>query len=296
MSQTYTIKIANDDLLSINVTAWDPAAVTPFNPPVFAYPTVAQGEQQIMASQNLYTYLVDQEGNINFPVLGKVHAAGLTRQELAKKMEDLISKYVENPLVNVQLLNFKITLMGDISRPGAYTVKNDRVSILDAIGMGGDLQLTANRKNILVIRDNDGVKEAHRMDITDPAIFASPYFYLKQNDIVYVEPIKIKQRSRTSSDRSFTMSLLTTVVSSLSIITSMVITIVNLNKTQFGKMEVMIPSVAAMSDFDEIVEPMFKEILSNQIENKELLLLRDELLPKLMVGDIDLSDIELLKR
>ena len=145
-------------------------------------------------------------------------------------MEDLISKYVENPLVNVQLLNFKITLMGDISRPGAYTVKNDRVSILDAIGMGGDLQLTANRKNILVIRDNDGVKEAHRMDITDPAIFASPYFYLKQNDIVYVEPIKIKQRSRTSSDRSFTMSLLTTVVSSLSIITSMVITIVNLNK------------------------------------------------------------------
>ena len=230
MSQTYTIKIANDDLLSVNVTAWDPAAVTPFNPPVFAYPTVAQGEQQIMASQNLYTYLVDQEGNINFPVLGKVHAAGLTRQELAKKMEDLISKYVENPLVNVQLLNFKITLMGDISRPGAYTVKNDRVSILDAIGMGGDLQLTANRKNILVIRDNDGVKEAHRMDITDPAIFASPYFYLKQNDIVYVEPIKIKQRSRTSSDRSFTMSLLTTVISSLSIITSMVITIVNLNK------------------------------------------------------------------
>lgn len=96
--------------------------------------------------------------------------------------------------------------------------------------MGGDLQLTANRKNILVIRDNDGVKEAHRMDITDPAIFASPYFYLKQNDIVYVEPIKIKQRSRTSSDRSFTMSLLTTVISSLSIITSMVITIVNLNK------------------------------------------------------------------
>lgn len=230
MSQTYTIKIADDDLLSINVTAWDPAAVTPFNPPVYAYPTVAQGEQQIMASQNLYTYLVDQEGNINFPVLGKVHAAGLTRQELAKKLEDMISQYVENPLVNVQLLNFKITLMGDISRPGSYVVKNDRISILDAIGLGGDLQLTANRKNILVIRDNDGVKESHRLDITDPSVFASPYFYLKQNDIVYIEPIKIKQRSRTSSDRSFTMSLLTSVISSVSIITSMVITIVNLKR------------------------------------------------------------------
>ena len=230
MSQTYTIKIANDDLLSINVTAWDPTAVTPFNPPVYAFPAVVQGEQQIQASQNLYTYLVDEDGNINFPVVGKVRAAGLTRQELAKNLEEKISKYVENPLVNVQLLNFKITLMGDVSRPGSYTVKNDRVSILDAIGMAGDLQLSANRENILVIRDNDGVKETHRMDITDPAIFASPYFYLKQNDIVYVEPIKIKQRSRTSSDRSFTMSLVTSLISSVSIITSMVITIVNLNR------------------------------------------------------------------
>ena len=230
MSQSYTTKITNDDLLSINVTAWDPAAVTPFNPPVYAYPSVAQGEQQIMASQNLYTYLVDQEGNINFPILGKVYVAGLTRQELGKKLEDMISKYVENPLVNVQLLNFKITLMGDVARPGAYTIRNDRISILEAIGLGGDLQLTANRKNILVIRDNNGVKESHRLDLTDPAIFASPYFYLQQNDIVYAEPIKNKQRSRTSADRSFTMSLLTTVISSVSIITSMVITIVNLKR------------------------------------------------------------------
>lgn len=230
MSQTYTTKITNDDLLSINVTAWDPAAVTPFNPPVFAYSTVPQGEQPLTSSQNLYTYLVDEEGNINFPVLGKVRAAGLTRQELAKKMEDMISKYVDSPLVNVQLLNFRITMMGDISRPGSYTIKTDRVSVIDAIGLAGDLQLTANRKNILIIRDNQGIKETHRLDITDPAIFASPYFYLKQNDIVYVEPIKIKQRSRTSSDRSFTMSVLTSLISSVSIITSMVITLVNLNK------------------------------------------------------------------
>lgn len=230
MSQTYTTKISNDDLLSINVTAWDPAVVTPFNPPVFAYSTVPQGEQPITSSQNLYTYLVDKEGNINFPVLGKVHVAGLTRQELAKNMEEMISKYVENPLVNVQLLNFKITMMGDVSRPGSYAIKNDRVSILDAIGMAGDLQLTANRKNILVIRDNNGVKERYRLDITDPAIFASPCFYLKQNDIVYVEPIKNKQRSRTRSDRSFAVSVLSSVISSVSIITSMVITIVNLNR------------------------------------------------------------------
>lgn len=169
--------------------------------------------------------MVDQDGNINFPVLGKVHVAGLTRQEIAEKLEGMISKYVENPLVNVQLLNFKITMMGDVSRPGALAIKNDRVSILDAIGMAGDLQLSANRKNILVIRDNNGVNEIYRMDITDPAIFASPCFYLKQNDIVYVEPIKIKQRSRTSSDRTFTISLLTSIISSLSMITSIIVSL-----------------------------------------------------------------------
>lgn len=228
MSQTYVTKITSDDLLSINVTAWDPAAVTPFNPPVFAYST--QGEQPLAVSESMYTYLVDKDGYINFPVIGKVHVAGLTRQEIASEMEKMISKYVDNPLVNVQLLNFKVTVMGEVSRPGSFTVKNDRLSILDAIGMVGDLPITANRKNILVIRDENGRKETYRLDITSPTIFESPCFYMKQNDVVYVEPIKNKQRSRTSSDRSFTMSVLTSVISSISIITSMVITIVNLNK------------------------------------------------------------------
>ena len=104
MSQAYTIKIENDDLLSINVTAWDPVAVTPFNPPVFAYSS--QGEQPLIASESMYTYLVDEDGCINFPIIGKVHVAGLTRQEISKKLESKISKYVKDPLVNVQLLNF----------------------------------------------------------------------------------------------------------------------------------------------------------------------------------------------
>lgn len=228
MSQTYSTKLTYDDLLSITVTAWDPAAVTPFNPPTFAYSI--EGEQPVFASQSMYTYLIDKEGYINFPVLGKIKAAGLTKQELATKMEDMISKYVEKPLVNIQLLNFKVTLMGELNRPGSYSVKNDRVTILDVIGMAGDLPLTANRKNILVIRESNGQKEIHRLDITDPAIFESPCFYLKQNDVVYVEPIKIKQRARTNSDRQFTMSLLSTLISSVSIISSMVITIVNLNR------------------------------------------------------------------
>ena len=225
MSQTYTIKISNDDLLSINVTGWNPEVVTPFNPPVFAYSTT--GEQPLTTSESLYTYLVDQNGDIKFPILGKIHVTGLTRLELASKMESMLSQYIEKPLVNVQILNFKITMMGDVSRPGSYTIRNDRVSILEAIGMTGDLQLTANRKNILVIRDDNGEKKTYRLDITDPGIFTSPAYYLKQNDIVYVEPIETKQRSRTRSDRQFNISLMSTLISAVSIITSMVITLVN---------------------------------------------------------------------
>lgn len=223
MSQNYVTGITSDDLLSISVTAWDPASVTPFNPPVFAY--AGEGEEAVMAAQSQYTYLVDREGYINFPVLGKIKVTGLTRLQLAEMMEDMISKYVENPLVNVQLLNFKVTVLGEVNRPGPFTIKNDRITILDVLGMAGDLPITANRKNVLIVRENAGQKDVIRMDLTDPALFASSGFYLKQNDVVYVEPVKNKQRTRTSSDRQFTMSLLTTIMTTVSIITSVIVAI-----------------------------------------------------------------------
>ena len=224
MSQKYITGITYDDLLSITVAAWYPASVTPFNPPAFSYSS--EGEQPVTGSQSLYTYLVDRDGYINFPVLGKIYVAGLTRLQLAEKMEEMISKYVEKPLVNVQILNFKVTVMGEVSRPGPFSIKNDRMTILDALGMAGDLPITANRKNVLVIRENEGQKDIIRIDLTDPAAFASPGFYLKQNDVVYVEPIKNKQRTRTSSDRQFTMSLLTTIMTTVSIVTSVIVAIV----------------------------------------------------------------------
>lgn len=230
MSQTYSTKLTYDDLLSITVANWDPASVTPFNPPIFAY-TTTEGEQPITPSQTLYTYLIDKEGYIEFPILGKVQAAGLTKEELATKLQDMISEYVKDtPLVQVQLLNFKVTIMGEFNRPGSYTIKSDRVSILDVIGMAGDLPLTANRKNILVIRENGDAKEIHRLDITSPDIFSSPCFYLKQNDVVYAEPIKTKQKaSRTSADRSFFMSLATSIISSVSSIVAIVISLSSSN-------------------------------------------------------------------
>ena len=144
MNQAYTSKICPDDLLTITVTAWDPTVVTPFNPPVYAYAT--QGETTTVSSGQLRTYLVDQEGDINFPVLGKIHVAGLTKQQLSDKMQEMISPYVKDALVNVQIVNYKVTMMGEVSRPGAISVKNDRLSILDAIGQVGDLTINANRR------------------------------------------------------------------------------------------------------------------------------------------------------
>ena len=150
MNQAYTSKICPDDLLTITVTAWDPTVVTPFNPPVYAY--AIQGETSTVSSSQLRTYLVDQEGDINFPVLGKIHVAGLTKQQLSDKMQEMISPYVKDALVNVQIVNYKVTMMGEVSRPGAISVKNDRLSILDAIGQVGDLTINANRKNIILLK------------------------------------------------------------------------------------------------------------------------------------------------
>jgi len=222
MAQVYSATICEDDLLTITVTAWDPTVITPFNPPPYSFTT--QGEVNVSSTQQLQTYLVDKEGFINFPVLGRVKAAGLTKQDFSSSLQKQIAEYVKDAMVNVQIVNFKITMMGEFARPGAITVRNDRMSILDAIGQVGDLSINANRKNILVIRNNDGVPEHGRIDLTDPALFASPYFYLKQNDVVYAEPNKAKKRNANySSAQQYNITVFSSIISALSLITSVVI-------------------------------------------------------------------------
>ncbi|WP_085537664.1 polysaccharide biosynthesis/export family protein [Massilibacteroides vaginae] len=224
MTQSYASTIVNDDLLTITVTAWDPTVTTPFNPPVYSF--AAQGEVNVGTASQLHTYLVDKDGYINFPVLGKLHVAGLQKQELSKMMEEKISKYIKEPIVNIQIVNYKVTLMGEISRPGALTVRNDRLSILDAIGQSGDLTINANRKNIMVIRDNNGKKEYGRVDLTNPALFASPYFYLRQNDVVYVEPNDAKKKNANYSQaEQYKLTIFSTILSTVSVISSIIIAV-----------------------------------------------------------------------
>lgn len=224
MSRNYTSRICPDDLLTITVTGWDPTVLTPFNPPVYAF--AAQGEEKVVTSQQLQTYLVNQDGTIDFPVVGKVQAAGLSKQELAEDLRLKIEKYAKDVNVNVQIVNFKVTVMGEVARPGAISIKNDRVSILDILGSVGDVTILANRKNVLVVRDTNGQKEFGRIDLTDPALFTSPYFYLRQNDVVYVEPNKAKKRnSRYSQAQQYSITVFSSILSTISVITTVVLAV-----------------------------------------------------------------------
>jgi len=230
MSQMYSAMICEDDLLTITVTHWDPTVVVAFNPPTFAF--AQQGETSVYTTQQLQTYLVDKEGKINFPVLGRVQAAGISKQEFSANLQHQIdNKYASGAMVNVQIINFKVSVLGDVARPGTINVRNDRLTILDAIAQCGDLTINGNRKNILIYRDQRGTPEFGRIDLTDPTLFASPYYYLKQNDVVYVEPNDAKKRNANfSSAQQYTLTIISTIMTGVSIIGTLILAISNSKK------------------------------------------------------------------
>jgi polysaccharide export outer membrane protein len=188
---TYTPVFKKDDYITVTVSADDPETAVPFN-----YPTQAGGgmQQQMMQGgrggvgpPNIGGYLVDEEGYIELPIIGKIEAAGKSRTELKEELKSIYKQYLSSPTVDIMIRNFKITVLGDIGG-GIIQVTTDRITILEAIGAAGDLPITGKRKNILVIRERDGIKQEYRVDITSKDIFNSPVYYLEQNDIIYVEP------------------------------------------------------------------------------------------------------------
>ena len=182
----YQTVIHVDDLLSIIVSCDDIEAAVPFNTPMIGLGREVTSSGQ----QTMYGYLVDKEGCIDFPVLGKVEVSGISRGELADILKEKLSRYLKNPIVTIQFLNFKVTVLGEVKNPGSYKVYSERVSILDALGMAGDLQINAKRKNVLVMRESEGEKQFARLDLTQSGFVNSPYFYLQQNDVIYVEPTR----------------------------------------------------------------------------------------------------------
>jgi len=216
----YTPRIAPDDQLSITVSGMDPNAVAAFNIPLASY--LAPGETHVTSTPVLHTYLVNSHGEIDFPVLGKLQIADMTRSELIDMMTEKISAYVKSPIVTIQIRNFKVSVLGEVNKPGTVNVPNERLSILDALGMAGDLTIYGNRTNILLIRDNNGEKEYHRFDLTSAETLTSPYYYLQQNDVLYVEPNKARKgNAKYSQSGQFNVSLASTIISALSVLASL---------------------------------------------------------------------------
>ena len=179
--------IQPNDLLTITVSAANIEAVQPFNLPVTSAPRVGD-MATVSGNMQLQSYLVDSDGNIEFPVLGTVQVAGLTRQELVEKLKDEISRYVQNPIVNIKIINFQVTVLGEVNRPGTFTVPDERISLSKALGLAGDLSIYGRRDNVLIIRETGDKEQYAYVDLTDSNLLNSPFYYLHQNDVVIVEP------------------------------------------------------------------------------------------------------------
>lgn len=173
------------DLININITATNAEAALPFN--LYSTPMVGT-----TGAREPLPYLVDTDGKINFPVLGKLEIVGLTTKELTKKLEALLVGYISDPVINIRFANFRISVLGEVNRPGAYPILNEHMSVVEAISLAGDLTIYGKRDAILLIRTVNGEKKQVYLDLTKKDILDSPYYYLKQNDIVYVVPNKTK--------------------------------------------------------------------------------------------------------
>lgn len=189
-NSNYEPLIKTDDVLFIRVSALNPVAAEPFNIGL-TQGAAAANTMQLQSS----TYLVDNAGYIQFPVLGNLKVTGLTRAEVVELLRSKITEYVKDPVINLRIMNYKITVLGEVNNPGTFTLSSERITVPEALAMAGDLTLFGKRENILILRENQGVKTSYRVDITNPDLMNSPYYYLTQNDVIYVEPNQRKINS-----------------------------------------------------------------------------------------------------
>lgn len=213
INNRYTARIQEGDILSVVVSSLSPEASAMFNPLITAQATFQQQNTQTNNLPPANGYLIDQSGNIKLPLIGEVKVAGLSTKEATDLITQKLDKYLQQPTVNLRILNYKVSVMGEVNRPSVYTIPNEKITLPEALSLAGDLTIYGKRNNVMVIREVGGKREFARIDLTKRAVFASPYYYLHANDIVYVEPTKGKV---TSSDR--TIQLAPIVMSGLSLL------------------------------------------------------------------------------
>ena len=219
----YQVRIKPDDELLITVNSLDPKASADYNLPM-TNPALAEKAPTTSSSQQQQTYVVNALGDINFPVLGKIHVKGMTTLELTEYLTSRIAERVVDPVVRVALANFNVSVMGEVEKPGPVKVSTERLSVFDALVAAGDLTDYGRRENVLVIREIDGKQVYQRLNLKDSKVVESPFFYLQQNDVVYVEPNSIRQaNSKYNSNNAFKLTVISSVISAVSVITSLVI-------------------------------------------------------------------------
>jgi len=218
----YLSPIKPDDELYISVTSTSPEATAMYNSP--ASNPATKADMPLVMTPAYQTYTVSTDGYINFPELGRLHVAGMNVEQLQADLTERISKEVDNPLVTVEMVNFQVNVAGEVAKPGTIPVRRNRFSILDALSAAGDLTPYGERSNVLIIRENNGKKEYARIDLNSSDILTSPYFYLQQNDYIYIEPNHVRQsNSKYNQDNAFKLSVVSTIVSASSVIASLVI-------------------------------------------------------------------------
>lgn len=217
VSQTEAI-IRNGDALTVFISALDKEAVTPYNLPTVIYS--APGSNSVQTTPMLQYYVVDEEGNVELPVLGKVHVAGLKRTEAAEEIKSLLEAQVLNPLVQVSIIGAKVSVLGEVNAPGQVPMTSGRLTILEALAAAGDLTPYGKRDNVLVTREVDGKLQMARVDLRSTDLMTSPYYYLQQNDVIYVSPNKVRAISSTNS--GLWVSIVGTALSAATIIVTVV--------------------------------------------------------------------------
>ena len=191
---THTNKFKVDDVVNIHISTLDPLASVPFN--------LFKGSDESGMRPQQVDYIIDKNGEIDFPVIGKISLVGLSSEETKILLTEKLKDYLKDPIINIRIQNFTVTVLGEVNTPGTYPVNGEQITILEAIGLANDLTIKGKRNNVMVIRDFNGTKVYTRLDLTKKEALSSPVFYLTQNDVVYVEPNNSAIKTSTLDNRA----------------------------------------------------------------------------------------------
>ena len=220
-SQSETV-VRPGDALTVSISALDKEAVVPYNMPTVVYGV--PGTNTVQTTPMMQYYIVGEDGNIELPVIGSVHVAGLKRNEVENLIKEQVESQILNPLVQVHLVNAKVSVLGEVARPGTVPMSSGRLTILEALAAAGDMTPYGCRDNVLVTREVDGKLQIHRVNVRSAELYTSPFYYLQQNDVVYVSPNKV--RAISSANAGLWLSVVSTVASAATVI----VTVVNATK------------------------------------------------------------------